>query len=95
MPFLGELLILGQVAHQADISVSDEDVEERFGRMASETGQDSEMIKKYYEARDLLGSLSDRILEEKTLNYLVENAKITEVEKSQLTQAKNTQEEKE
>jgi len=89
-----DLLILGQIARQENISVSDDEVEERIENMAAEMGQDPEMLKKYYEARDLKGSLADRILEEKTLNYLVEHAKITEVEKGQLNQEETTEEEK-
>ena len=54
---------------------------ESFKNIAVNTGQDIETIRKYYEAKNLVGSLKEKLLEEKTLNYLVENAKILEVDK--------------
>ena len=52
--------------------------------MAASMGQDTETIKKYYEARGLVDSFKEKLIEEKTLNYLVENAKILEVEKDNI-----------
>jgi hypothetical protein len=40
----------------------------------------AEIIRKYYEANNLVDSFQQNLLEEKTLNYLVEGAKISEVE---------------
>jgi hypothetical protein len=55
-------------------------------------GQEPETIKKYYEARNLVGSLEENLLEEKTLNYLIEHANITEIDKKKLNE-KNSKEE--
>lgn len=79
-----EMLILAQIARQDQIQVNEEDLEEEFREIASNTGQDLETIRKYYEARGLVGSLKERVLEEKTLNYLVEHAKVSEAEKASL-----------
>ncbi|MFC1884070.1 trigger factor [Thermodesulfobacteriota bacterium] len=86
------MLILGQIARQADLSVSEEDLEEGYKNLASSMGQEPETIKKYYEARNLVGSLEENLLEEKTLNYLVEHAKISEIDKNKLNKEKSKEE---
>lgn len=77
-----EMLILSEIAKKEGLEVSEEDVAEGFEKLASATGQDSEVLRKYYEARDLMDSLRQSLLEEKTLNYLLEHANIKEVEKA-------------
>ena len=67
-----EMLVLAQVAKQDKIEVDEEDLEEGFKEIASSIGQDIETIKKYYEARNLVSSLKQKLLERKTLNYLIE-----------------------
>jgi len=76
-----EMLILGEIAGQEEITVDDDDLAEGFEELASSMGQDPQTIRKYYEARNLVDSLKEKLLEEKTLNYLVEHAKISEVDK--------------
>ncbi len=76
-----DLLILGEIAKQDNIEVGEEDLSKGFNNIAESTGQDIETIRKYYEAQNLVDSLKEKLLEEKTLNYLVENAKILEVDK--------------
>ena len=75
-----DLLILGEIAKQDNIEVDEEDLANSFRDLAANMGQDIETIRKYYEAKNMVGSLKEKLLEEKTLNYLVENAKISEVE---------------
>ena len=79
-----EMLVLAQVAKQDKIEVDEEDLEEGFKEIASSIGQDIETIKKYYEARNLVSSLKQKLLERKTLNYLIEHAIISEVDKESL-----------
>jgi hypothetical protein len=55
-------------------------------------GQDPETIRKYYEARNLEDSLKEKLLEEKALNYLVEHANITEVDKIEQVEDNNKKE---
>jgi hypothetical protein len=42
-------------------------------------GIDPDTIRKYYESHNLMDNISQVILKEKTLKYLVENAKIKNV----------------
>jgi trigger factor len=74
------LLILGEIAKQDNIEVDEEDLANSLRDLAANTGQDMETIRKYYEAKNMIGSLKEKLLEEKTLNYLVKNAKISEVD---------------
>jgi len=86
-----ERLILGQIAQQDDISISDDEFTEGLGKLAAGMGQDIETIKKYYEARGEVDILKEQMLEEKTLNYLVEKANIKEVEAGSLSPDKNAE----
>jgi len=81
-----EMLILNMIAKQDEITVGEEDIEKAFNELASTTGENSKNLRKYYEERNVLDSLREKLLEEKTLNYLVDHAKIIEVERSALSQ---------
>ncbi len=81
-----EMLVLAQIAKQDKVEVGKEDLEKGFGEMASNIGQDIQVIRKYYEARGLVPSLKQTLLEQKTLIYLVDHAKVTEVDKESLNQ---------
>jgi trigger factor len=70
------LLILGEIAKQEKLTVNEEDLNQGFKDLAASTGQDAEILRKYYQAKNLMEALEEKLLEEKTLNYLVENAKI-------------------
>lgn len=75
------LLILGEIAQKDGIEVDEGDISKAFKEIAETTGQDPETLKKYYQVENLITPLKERLLEEKTLNYLVESAKIKEVDK--------------
>lgn len=81
-----ELLLLGEIANKDEITINDDELAEEFKNLASGIGQDPEALKKYYEANNLLNSMREKLLEEKTLNYLVQHAIIIEVEKGMLSQ---------
>ena len=86
-----ERLILGRIAEQDHITVSDDEFTEGLEKVAQGMGQDVETIKKYYEARGEADILKEQMLEEKTLNYLVENAKIKLVEAGTLNPDKSAE----
>ncbi len=75
-----ELLVLGEIARQNDLNINEKELSDGFREMATRMGQDHEIIRKYYEANNLVDSFQQNLLEEKTLNYLVEGAKISKVE---------------
>jgi len=74
-----ETLILMEIAKQNNITVGESDLAERFREMALSMGQSPEVIRKYYEANNILETFKNRLLEEKALNFLVEGAKIVEI----------------
>ncbi|RLB27875.1 MAG: hypothetical protein DRH11_18060 [Deltaproteobacteria bacterium] len=76
------ILILSEIANRESITINEEDLNRSFEELASSTGQDAETLRKYYEARNMIDSLRQKLLEEKTLNYLVEHAKILETKES-------------
>jgi trigger factor len=85
------LLILGEIAKQEKLTVNEEDLNQGFKDLAESTGQDAEILRKYYQARNLMDALEEKLLEEKTLNYLVENATISLID----PQSKNISKKKE
>ena len=88
-----EMLILDRIAKQDKIDVDDDDLEKGYGNLAESMGQDIETVKKYYEARGQLDSLKEELLKEKTLNYLVDHANISEIEKDSLTKGESVEQE--
>ncbi|MCX5879194.1 MAG: trigger factor, partial [Deltaproteobacteria bacterium] len=72
------LLILGEIARLNDLTLSETELDEGFADLAKGIGQDPKVVRQYYEAKGLLDGFQDRLLEEKTLNYLVKGAKIRE-----------------
>ena len=78
------MFILGEVANQNDISVSEEELDQGFQELALSMGQDAKMVRSYYEASQAEESFREKLLEEKTLNYLLDGAKIVDVEKEKI-----------
>jgi trigger factor len=79
-----DLLILGEIARQNELALSELELDEGFADLAKGMGQDPKVVRQYYEAKGLLEGFRDRLLEEKTLNYLVKGAKIREVEAARI-----------
>lgn len=73
-------LILGEIARLNDLDIDEKEIQEGFEDMAREAGYPAETIRKYYESNNLLDTFRQTLLKEKTLNYLVENASVKEVE---------------
>jgi len=80
-----EMLILDRIAEQEKMSVTDLELNLGFEEMATNLGQDAQVLRQYYEANRLLESFRQRLLEEKTLKFLVEGAKVKKIEKKALT----------
>ncbi|MFP3927810.1 MAG: trigger factor [Desulfobacteraceae bacterium] len=74
------MLVLAQIANREDIRVTEEDISRTFLDLGARTGQEAAVLRKFYEENNMMDGLKDRLLEEKTLNYLVDNAKVKEVE---------------
>jgi trigger factor len=76
-----QMLILSKIADNENIEVSEEELDEEIKKIADMTGKEPDELKKLYEERNLIGYLRVRLREQKTLNYLLQNAKIIETQK--------------
>lgn len=74
------LFVLDLIASAEKIDSSDKDVEEVYRQAALQTGQEEAKIKEYYEKEGLVDDLKEKLREEKTIRFLLDNAKITEKE---------------
>ena len=74
-----EMLVLGKIARDNELSVDEVELTEGFRNMAQNMGQELQVVRQYYEANQLVDSFRESLLEEKTLNYLVNGAKVIEL----------------
>lgn len=72
-------LLLDKIAQEATIDVSDKELEDRLEALAKQAGRPFAEIRGHYEKNRLLGSLKNRILHEKALEFVLNEAKIREV----------------
>lgn len=78
-------LILAEIAQKDDIRIEEKDLNEGFEQMAKSMNQDPQIVRRFYESQNMITPFRVRLLEEKTLNYLLENAKIKKVEADKVT----------
>ena len=75
----GELL-LDAIAAQEEITVEDSEVEAKMEEYAVNSEIPLDQVKKYFENQSALAGLKGQILQEKVTQFLLDSAKITEVE---------------
>jgi trigger factor len=66
--------LLGSVNDLEDLKVTDEDIELKLEELAESQGQTVESIKQYINMEQASDMLSERVQEEKTLNWLLQQA---------------------
>ncbi|MFT4627852.1 MAG: trigger factor [Myxococcota bacterium] len=71
-------LILECVAKGESIEVVDADLDRKYEEMAEQRGQTVEAVRGYFMKEDAVQELRDRLLEEKTLDWLLENSNLVE-----------------
>jgi len=74
--------LLEAIANKESLAVSDEEMENNLKDIAARYGQDYEKVKKSYQESNMLEELRAELLEQKTLDFLEDKAKITQVKKS-------------
>jgi len=79
------MFVIGEIANQNKITVDETDINEGFNRMAEDFSATGEALRQYYEANDLIDSYRNSLLREKTLNYLLDNARIIAVDADKIT----------
>ena len=74
-----EMLLLGAVAEEREIDVTEEDVDAKIAELAEGQGADPAKVRAAYEERDLIDSLKSQLRDEKALAWLCDEAKVEEV----------------
>jgi trigger factor len=69
-------LILEKIALQEGVTVTDEEVEDRLREISERAHQKIDAVKRYYEKNGLIPEVKAGIMNEKTLNFLLEKANI-------------------
>ncbi len=71
-------ILLVKIAEKENISVDDNEVEDRIMRIAQDSRRPYEEVRSFYDRNNLLDRLRDVVLEEKTLNFLKDQAVLKE-----------------
>ena len=69
-------LILEKIADQEGIKVTDDEADNRLREISERTRQKFDVVKRYYEKNELIPEVKAGIMNEKTLNFLLEKANI-------------------
>jgi len=77
-------LLLEAIGRQEGIEVADDEVEGKFEEIAAMANAPVDAVRQYYSSDEARATLKDQILEEKTLAFLIDNAKIVEVSRQEL-----------
>jgi len=75
-------LLFDSIALQNQLEVTEEELQVKLAEVAQRYNQPVEAIQKYYQDNNLIRPLFNQILEEKTLNFLLEKAEIKEAKES-------------
>ncbi|MDY6856244.1 MAG: trigger factor [Thermodesulfobacteriota bacterium] len=75
--------LIEEVAKQESIAVNEGEIDDRILEIADLAGQDVGNIRKYYQEKDARERLRSGILTEKTLDFIIGEAKIEEVERGE------------
>jgi trigger factor len=73
-------LFLRAVAENEGLKVNPDEVEAFFNQLAAQTGQDAASLKHYYQEKQLLTPLVDRLLADKAMDMIYNEAEVEEVE---------------
>jgi trigger factor len=71
-------LLFDSVAKQNNLDVQEGEIEEKLTEIAKGYQQPLEVIKKFYQEQNLIRPLYNQILEQKTLDFILSKAKISE-----------------
>jgi len=74
------LFILDRIAATENIEADEKDLENAYKSISAQSGKSEQDVKNYYEKEGLADNLSERIREEKTIEFLLKSADIKEKE---------------
>jgi trigger factor len=76
-------LLIEVIAQKEDITVGDDEVEEKLKEIAKSNNQEVEKVRDFYRKQGLWEGFKVKLLENKSLDFLLERAEIAEVAKSE------------
>ena len=82
-------LVLEWVSEKQNIEVKDEDLDAKYQELADMRGQTVEAVRGYFSNDEAIDELKDRLLEEKTLDWLLNEAKLIDEPKPEKTEKKS------
>ncbi len=71
-------IILAKIAELESITLEEDDVQNRMKKIAEDTKRPYDEVKGFYEKYDLIESIMHSIIQEKTINFLTDNATVKE-----------------
>jgi trigger factor len=71
-------MILGKIAEREGVKIEDREVDERLKRIAEETKRAYDYVNQFYEKYNLKENLKKGMLEERTMDFIVEKAEVKE-----------------
>lgn len=81
-------LLINEIADVEKIEVTDEDLDKEIGRLADQRRRAPEAVKAELIKEEKMDSLKDRVRFSKTIDFLINNAVVTEVEPAPATEEK-------
>ncbi len=70
--------ILSEISLKENVDVSEQEIDDRLKSIADSFKQPYEKVKEYYEEKDLIGGLREQLREDKTLEFLLQEANVTD-----------------
>lgn len=77
-------LILEAIARQEDIKIDESEIDGKLAEIAEMAGAPLDAVKKHYASAEARHGLVARVVEDKVFDFLLDKAKVTEVDKSEL-----------
>ena len=70
-------ILLDRIAEQEGLTVDDAEADATLARIAVHSGRDVTEVRKFYQERDLMGTLKQQLRAEKTMKLLLDKAKVS------------------
>ena len=81
-------LAITELAEKENITVSDSEVEEKIDEIARANNQEVATVRNFYQKEGLREGLKIKLLEKKTLNFLLEKAMIIEADTTKMDEGR-------
>ena len=82
-------LLVEVIAEKQNITVSDSEVEEKIEEIARANNQEVATVRNFYQKEGLWEGLKIKLLEKKTLNFLLEKAMIIEADTTKMDEGRD------